>query len=228
MTVRADVAGGAQAPTVSQQVEQDLAALRRSLPDGYRIDVGGAAEASAKGNNSVANALPLMLLATIGMLMAQLQSFRCLVLVLLTAPLGMIGLTPALLLTGRPFGFVATLGTLALTGIIMRNSVILIDQISQDIASGMSKREAIVDATVRRARPICLTAAAAILAMVPLASSSFWGPMAIAIAGGLAAATLLTLFFLPAAYAVFFGVSASSRQTHPVALPTGEFQVPAE
>jgi multidrug efflux pump len=228
MTVRGDVTGGAQAPTVSQQVGQDLAALRRSLPDGYRIDVGGAAEASAKGNSSVVNALPLMVLATVGMLMAQLQSFRCLMLVLLTAPLGIIGVTAALLLTGRPFGFVATLGTLALSGIIMRNSVILIDQIEQDIAAGMPRWDAIIDATVRRARPICLTAAAAILAMVPLASSAFWGPMAVAIAGGLAGATLLTLFFLPALYAIFFGVSAPSKRTSAVELREAGLQSPAE
>jgi multidrug efflux pump len=228
MTVRADITGNAQAPTVSQRIEQELAPLRLSLPDGYRIDVGGAAEASAKGNTSVINALPLMVLVTVGMLMAQLQSFRCLLLVLLTAPLGMIGVTAALLLTGRPFGFVATLGTLALTGIIMRNSVILIDQIEQDIAAGMPRWEAIIDATVRRARPICLTAAAAILAMVPLASSAFWGPMAIAIAGGLAGATLLTLFFLPALYAVFHGVSAPSRRTRPVELPEAVLPAAAE
>jgi multidrug efflux pump len=127
-------------------------------------------------------------------------------LVLLTAPLGLIGVTASLLLTGMPFGFVATLGTIALSGIIMRNSVILVDQIKQDMESGMAPWEAVIDATVRRARPILLTAAAAILAMIPLARTAFWGPMAVAIMGGLASATLLTLYFVPALYAAAFRI----------------------
>jgi multidrug efflux pump len=176
------------------------------MPDGYRIEVGGAAEASAKGNASLVKVLPLMLLTILGMLMIQLQRFSLVALVLLTAPLGLIGVTASLLLTGMPFGFVATLGTIALSGIIMRNSVILVDQIKQDRESGMAAWDAVIDATVRRARPILLTAAAAILAMIPLARTAFWGPMAVAIMGGLASATLLTLYFVPALYAAAFRI----------------------
>jgi len=217
MTVRADVTGGIQAPMVSRDIEEKLEPIRASLPDGYRIEVGGAAEASTKGNASIAKVLPLMLLVTTAILMVQLQSFVRLVLVLLTAPLGIIGVTGALLLTGLPFGFVATLGTLALTGIIVRNSVILVDQIQQDTKAGIAPWEAVIGATVRRARPILLTAAAAILAMVPLATSAFWGPMAVAIAGGLAGATLLTLFFLPALYAAVFRIApGKTRHAHSV------------
>ncbi len=150
--------------------------------------------------------LPLMLLIMVTTLMLQLQSFSRVFLVLLTAPLGLIGVTAALLIFHLPFGFVAMLGVIALGGIIMRNSVILVDQIEQDIAAGHTPYQAIIDATVRRARPILLTAAAAILAMIPLAPSVFWGPMAVAIMGGLAAATLLTLIFLPALYAAWFRV----------------------
>ena len=150
--------------------------------------------------------MPLMALVMITALMLQLQSFSRVALVLLTAPLGLIGVVMALLISGRPFGFVALLGVIALAGIIMRNSVILVDQIDQDIAAGQQRWEAIVGATIRRARPILLTASAAILAMIPLVGSVFWGPMAIAIMGGLAVATVLTLFFVPALYAVWFGV----------------------
>jgi multidrug efflux pump len=142
-------------------------------------------------------------LVMLTLLMVQLQSFSRVAMVLLTAPLGLIGVTGALLVTGAPFGFVAMLGFIALAGIIMRNSVILVDQIQQDLRRGLSPAEAIVEATVRRARPILLTAAAAILALVPLAFSVFWGPMAIAIMGGLVSATLLTLFFVPALYAAW-------------------------
>jgi multidrug efflux pump len=179
MTVRADVVGALQAPVVSQQVDTALAALRGRLPDGYRIVMGGAIEESAKGQGSIVTMLPVMLLIMVVTLMIQLQSFSRVLLVLLTAPLGLIGVTASLLLFGLPFGFVALLGVIALAGIIMRNSVILVDQIEQDVAAGHDPWEAIV----RRARPIVLTAAAAILAMIPLASSAFWGPMAVAIMG---------------------------------------------
>jgi multidrug efflux pump len=222
MTVRADVVGALQAPVVSQQVDTALAALRGRLPDGYRIVMGGAIEESAKGQGSIVTMLPVMLLIMVVTLMIQLQSFSRVLLVLLTAPLGLIGVTASLLLFGLPFGFVALLGVIALAGIIMRNSVILVDQIEQDVAAGHDPWEAIVEATVRRARPIVLTAAAAILAMIPLASSAFWGPMAVAIMGGLAGATLLTIFFLPALYAVWFRVKAPGR----TACPSDEAIVP--
>jgi multidrug efflux pump len=222
MTVKADIVDGVQAPVVSRQIEPELAELRASLPDGYRIETGGAIEESGKGQASINKMLPLMALIMVATLMLQLQSFSRVFLVLLTAPLGLIGVTGALLLFHLPFGFVAMLGTIALGGIIMRNSVILVDQIDQDVAQGRAPFEAIVEATVRRARPILLTAAAAILGMIPLAPSVFWGPMAVAIMGGLAVATLLTLLFLPALYAAWFRVPgpaavAMPRQAVPVA-----------
>jgi multidrug efflux pump len=206
MTVRGDIAGNVQAPVVSSQLDPRLDAIRADLPDGYRIEMGGAIEESAKGQGSIVAMLPIMALIMVTTLMIQLQSFSRLALVLLTAPLGLIGVTASLLLSGMPFGFVAMLGVIALAGIIMRNSVILVDQIDQDIAAGHSPWQAVIDATVRRARPIALTAAAAILAMIPLAPSAFWGPMAVAMMGGLAGATLLTIFFLPALYAAWFRV----------------------
>ncbi|WP_245593493.1 efflux RND transporter permease subunit [Azospirillum halopraeferens] len=208
MTVKADVAGGVQAPVVSQQVDASLAGLRARLPDGYRIAMGGAIEESAKGQSSIKAMLPVMLLIMVVTLMVQLQSFSQLILVLLTAPLGLIGVTSALLLFGLPFGFVAMLGVIALAGIIMRNSVILVDQIEQDVRAGHSRWAGIIEATVRRTRPIVLTAAAAILAMIPLTHSVFWGPMAVAIMGGLTGATVLTIFFLPALYAAWYRVPA--------------------
>jgi multidrug efflux pump len=225
MTVRADVVDGMQAPVVSQQIEPALAGLRASLPDGYRIEMGGAIEESAKGQGSINKMMPLMLLIMVTALMLQLQSFSRVLLVLLTAPLGLIGVTAALLTFNMPFGFVATLGTIALGGIIMRNSVILVDQIDQDIAAGHTPFQAVVDATVRRARPILLTAAAAVLAMIPLAQSAFWGPMAVAIMGGLAVATLLTLLFLPALYAAWFRVKLPAAEP---AMPGVAMLVPGE
>ena len=206
LTVRGDVTGRVPAPTVSQQLDRRMDAVRATLPDGYSVDMGGAIEESAKGQGSINAMLPLMVLIMIGTLMVQLQNFSRMVMVLLTAPLGLIGVTAALLLSGRPFGFVATLGVIALAGIIMRNSVILVDQIDQDQAAGRSPWESVVEATVRRARPIALTAAAAILAMIPLTFSTFWGPMATAMMGGLTVATVLTIFFLPALYAAWFRI----------------------
>lgn len=204
INVRADIWDGVQAPVVTAQINPQLDLIRATLPDGYRIDVGGAVEESAKGQNSINAMMPVMMMIMVTTLMIQLQSFQRLIIVLLTAPLGLIGVAAALLITGMPFGFVATLGTIALAGMIMRNSVILVDQIEQDVRAGHALWDAIIDATVRRARPIALTAAAAILAMVPLSFSAFWGPMAVSIMGGLTVATLLTLLFLPALYAAWF------------------------
>ena len=203
LSVRGDIADGMQAPDVTAQILPALAAIKAKLPAGYHIETAGAVEESAKGQASINIIMPLMVLVMLTLLMVQLQSFSRVAMVLLTAPLGLIGVTGALLVTGAPFGFVAMLGFIALAGIIMRNSVILVDQIQQDLRRGLSPAEAIVEATVRRARPILLTAAAAILALVPLAFSVFWGPMAIAIMGGLVSATLLTLFFVPALYAAW-------------------------
>lgn len=204
VTVRANLYGNMQAPMVSAQIEEQLVDIKRQLPPGYRVETGGAVEESAKGGDSVAAGMPLFLLTVLTVLMIQLQSFSRMALVLLTAPLGLIGVTLFLLIFQQPFGFVAMLGTIALSGMIMRNSVILVDQIDQDKLAGRSDFDAIVDSTVRRFRPIVLTAAAAILAMIPLTQSAFFGPMAVAIMGGLTVATALTLLFLPALYAAWF------------------------
>jgi multidrug efflux pump len=206
ITVRANLRGGMQAPVVSAQIEEKLTEIKANLPLGISIETGGAIEESAKGGASVAKGFPLFLVVVLTLLVLQLQSFSRVFLVLLTAPLGLIGVTAALLLFDKPFGFVAMLGTIALSGMIMRNSVILVDQIDQDKASGMADWQAIVESTIRRFRPIVLTAAAAILAMIPLTRSVFFGPMAVAIMGGLAVATLLTVLFLPALYAAWFKV----------------------
>ena len=206
LLVRADTAPGIQAPVASAEVEANLSQVEAALPPGYRIEAAGAVEESAKGAASIAKVVPLMLAAMLGLLMVQLQSFNRVAMVALTAPLGLIGVAAALLLTGAPFGFVATLGCIALAGIVMRNSIILVDQIEQDIAAGSPPAVAIVEAAVRRSRPIALTAAAAILALAPLAFPVFWGPMAIAIMGGLVSATVLTLCFVPALYAAWYRV----------------------
>jgi multidrug efflux pump len=206
VTVRADVPDNIQAPEVSHAIEEKLAAIRASLPRGYRIETGGSEEDSDKAIESIIKVLPLMCFIILTLLMWQLRRFKLVMLVLLTAPLGLIGVTAVLLGFHVPFGFVAMLGMISLAGMIMRNSVILVDQIEQDINHGLSRYDAILESTVRRARPILLTAAAAILAMIPLTTSVFWGPMAMVIMGGLFVATLLTLLFLPALYALWFNV----------------------
>jgi len=208
LTVQADVHGDIQAPVVSMQIDPQLVAIRTGLTPEYRLDVGGAIEESAKGQESVNAVVPLMLLVVITLLMVHLQNFSKAVIVLLTAPLGIIGVTVFLLGFNQPFGFVAMLGTIALSGMIMHNSIILVDQIDQDMKEGLPMRNAIIESTVRRFRPIVLTALAAILAMIPLSRSNFWGPMAVAIMGGLLGATLLTLLFLPALYAAWYRVRA--------------------
>lgn len=205
-TVRSDIRDATQAPEVAAQIDPLLAPIRAKLPPGYRIEVGGAVESSAKAQASINAVMPVMFVILLTVLMVQLQSLKRTVMVLLTAPLGMVGVTAFLLLFHIPFGFVATLGVIALAGMIIRNSVILIDQIDQDIAAGASPWDAIIEAAVRRLRPIVLTAAAAILGMIPLTHSVFWGPMAVAIMGGLLVATVLTLLFLPALYATWFGI----------------------
>ena len=208
VTVRADIRDDVQAPVVSAQIDPKLDAVREKLPPGFRIELGGATEESSKSEGSIKAVVPWMLMAVITLLMVQLQSIGRTILVLLTAPLGLIGVAIALMLFHAPFGFVANLGVIALFGMIMRNSVILVDQIEQDEKAGKPTWEAIVGSTVRRFRPIMLTAAAAILAMIPLQRSIFWGPMAVAIMGGLIVATLLTVFFLPALYAAWYRVKA--------------------
>jgi multidrug efflux pump len=206
VTVRADIANGLTPPTVVAQIAPTLDAIRAQLPDGYRLETGGTVEDSARGQDSIKAGLPLFLMVVVTLLMLQLRSFARVALVLLTAPLGLIGVTLFLLVFRVPFGFVAMLGTIALAGMIMRNAVILVDQIEQDIAAGHDRWTAVIDATVRRFRPIVLTALAAIMAMIPLSRSAFFGPMAVAIMGGLLVATVLTLLFLPALYAAWFKV----------------------
>jgi multidrug efflux pump subunit AcrB len=206
VTIQGDVVEGLQGPTVTAQVWPQLQALAAKMPPGYRIEVAGAVEEASKGQGSIAAGVPVMLFLIFTLLMLQLQSFSRAVLVFLTGPLGIAGVAAALLLLNRPFGFVALLGVIALTGMIMRNSVILIDQIEQDRRHGVPAWDAIVESAVRRFRPIVLTAAAAVLAMIPLSRSVFWGPMAVAIMGGLIVATFLTLLALPAMYAAWFRV----------------------
>jgi multidrug efflux pump len=204
VTALADVVDGVQPPDVSRTLWPKLASIRDSLPTGARVEMGGAIEESQKGNSSIFILFPVMILAMLTLLMIQMQSFSRLAMVFFTAPLGVVGASLALSLAGQPFGFVALLGLIALAGMDMRNTVILIDQIEADARDrGLTRREAIVFSTMRRARPVALTALAAILAMIPLSRSAFWGPMAFTIMGGLSVATFLTLFLLPSIYALW-------------------------
>jgi multidrug efflux pump subunit AcrB len=212
ITVQSDVIGNAQGIDVTNSVDKALSQIRSTLPVGYRIELGGSVEESEKGQTSINAQMPIMIIAVLTLLMIQLQSFARVLMVVLTAPLGLIGVVATLLLFGQPFGFVAMLGVIAMFGIIMRNSVILVDQIEQDIAAGHKRFDAIVGATVRRFRPITLTAAAAVLALIPLLSSNFFGPMATALMGGITSATVLTLFYLPALYATSFRVRGDERE----------------
>ncbi|MBY4724558.1 MULTISPECIES: efflux RND transporter permease subunit [Burkholderia] len=211
ITVQSDVRAGAQGIDVTHAVDAKLNTLRAQLPVGYQINIGGSVEESAKAQKSINAQMPLMAIAVFTLLMIQLQSFSRVLMVVLTAPLGLIGVVATLLLFGQPFGFVAMLGVIAMFGIIMRNSVILVDQIEQDIAAGHRRIDAIIGATVRRFRPITLTAAAAVLALIPLLRSNFFGPMATALMGGITSATVLTLFYLPALYATWFRVKHDER-----------------
>jgi multidrug efflux pump subunit AcrB len=234
VTAVADVVDGAQPPDVSLSLWPKLAAIRDAAPPVYRIEMGGAIEESAKGNSSIFVLFPVMIMVMLTVLMVQVQSFSRLAMVFFTAPLGIVGASLALNLAGKPFGFVALLGLIALAGMDMRNTVILVDQIETDVRDrGLSRREAIVFSTMRRARPVALTAFAAILAMIPLSESAFWGPMAFTIMGGLSVATFLTLFLLPAVYALWHRRSLGSKSEHArarragFALPIGS-ATPAE
>ena len=206
VTVRADIYSNAQPVSLTKQILPTLESIRESMPTGYLLEVGGTVEDSSRGQKSVNAGIPLFIVVVMSLLMLQLKSFSRSIMVFLTAPLGLIGVTLFLLVFRQPFGFVAMLGTIALSGMIMRNSVILIDQIEQDIEAGLDSWHATIEATVRRFRPIVLTALAAVLAMIPLSRSVFFGPMAVAIMGGLIVATALTLLFLPALYAAWFRI----------------------
>lgn len=219
LTVRSDIQDGLQAPDVTAAALPRIQAIQ--LPAGVTIQTGGAAEESAKANASLAKIFPIMIATMVLLLMIQLQNLGRVALVLATAPLGLIGAVAALLATDAAFGFVALLGVIALAGMIMRNTIILVDQVQQDLAAGHSMAEAIVESTVRRARPVVLTALAAILAFIPLSLNVFWGPMAIAMIGGLAAATGLTLVFLPALYALCYRVKLDPA-------PVAEAMIPAD
>lgn len=230
LTVRCDVADGFQAPDVTNRIEKELSELKSSLPPGYRIEAGGAAEESVKANKALFAMFPPMILIMLTLLMSQVHSFKKMILIFGIAPLGLIGAVASLHFFNAPFGFVALLGVIALAGMDMRNSVILVDQIEQDIAGGLNEWDAVIESSVRRARPVILTAATAILAMIPLTRSVFWGPMAMAIMGGLSIATFLTLVNLPALYVLFFRIKPSlsteaspvvNGQVHPH-VPTGQ------
>ncbi len=222
ITVQSDVIDGIQGPTVSTQINEKLAPLQAKLPAGYKISIAGAAADSKAAEQSIAANVPLVIFIVFTLLMLQLHSFSRSLMVFLTGPLGVAGAAMALLILDRPFGFVAQLGVIALFGMIIRNSVILVDQIEQDIGNGVEPWNAVIEAAVRRCRPIILTAAAAALAMIPLSRSVFWGPMAVAIMGGLVVATALTLLFLPALYAAWFKVTkpAEAYDMNPMLNPT--------
>ena len=215
LTVRADLVEGVQAPDVTVQIDPLLDALRAGLPPGYRIEAGGPYEENLNAQASINAGMPLMLAVVLALLMVQLKRFSLAFMVLLTAPLGIVGVAGALLAFGKPFGFVAMLGTIALGGMIMRNTVILVDQIRQYRAAGEGDWVAVREAAVRRFRPICLTAGAAILAMIPLSRDVLWGPMAYAIMGGLVVATLLTVLFVPALYVAWYRVKPGTQASPP-------------
>ena len=208
--VQGDVLDGKQPPDVHAQIFPLLEPIRATLPPGYRIDTAGAVEESAKAMRSLVAVFPIMLIVTLTVIMIQVRSFTTMIMVFATAPLGLVGAVPTLLIFHQPFGFNAILGLIALSGILMRNTLILVDQIHHDRASGLSDYEAIVESTVRRARPVILTAAAAMLAFIPLTHSVFWGALAYVLIGGVGIGTLLTLLFLPALYALWFRVSRGS------------------
>jgi multidrug efflux pump subunit AcrB len=231
ITVRADVKDGEQGVSATQSIVPQLKDIEAKLPFGYRIDVGGAVEESDKANKALAAVFPVMLVTILTILMLQLQSFSKMFMVLLTAPLGLIGVVAALLIFQAPLGFVAILGITALSGMIMRNSVILVDQVREEMEQGLDPWNAVLEAAVHRTRPVMLTAAATVLAMIPLARSVFWGPMAIAIMGGLTVATGLTILFVPALYAAWFKVQrapAGKAAADIVPPPVGPAPVAAE
>jgi len=212
MTVQCDMVGAVQASEIAARAKSRIEAIARRLPEGYRIEEGGDEELSAKANKAIYDLLPATLAVMLLLLMVQLQSVKRTLLVLATAPLGLVGAVAALLITGAPFGFVALLGLIALAGMIMRNSIILVDQVDRNQAGGMALAAAIIDATVSRSRPVVLTALAAVLAFIPLCFNIFWGPMAIVMIGGLLGATALTLLALPALYALAFDGKTPANQ----------------
>jgi multidrug efflux pump subunit AcrB len=219
IAVQGDVIDGVQPPDVTAEVLPQLAAIKARLPDGYRIDTGGSVEESAKANDALVLLFPVMIISTLALIMFQVRSFSAMFMVFATGPLGLVGAVPTLILFNQPFGFNAILGLIGLSGILIRNTLILVDQIQHDKAAGMSDYEAIVESTVRRARPVVLTAVAAMLAFIPLTHSSFWGSLAYVLIGGVGAGTVLTLLFLPALYAIWFKVKQPRGHDHRAATP---------
>jgi multidrug efflux pump subunit AcrB len=215
IAVQGDVIDGVQPPDVTAEVLPQLAAIKARLPHGYRIDTGGSVEESAKANKALVLLFPVMIIFTLALIMFQVRSFSAMFMVFATGPLGLVGAVPTLILFNQPFGFNAILGLIGLSGILIRNTLILVDQIQHDKAAGMSDYEAIVESTVRRARPVVLTAVAAMLAFIPLTHSSFWGALAFVLIGGVGAGTVLTLLFLPALYAIWFKVKQPSQHSRP-------------
>ena len=215
ITVRGTLPDNVQPNDVAMKLYADMKPLRDSLAPGYSVEIQGGAEDAAESQQSIADKAPVMLAVIVVLLMIQLQHFGKAMLVLATGPLGIIGAAAALLISGAPFGFVAILGVIALLGIIMRNSIILVDQIDQDIAAGMERTEAIVGSAVRRFRPIVLTAMTAVLALIPISRGVFWGPLAYAMMGGILVATVLTILVLPAGYALFFGKAPKDKVAGP-------------
>jgi len=203
---------GAQAPDVTQAIWHQLEPVRSQLPEGYRIDIGGSVEQSGKADASIQKLQPLMGALMLIFIMLQMRSFSGTFMVVVTAPLGLIGAVAALLLFNQPFGFVALLGLIGLAGILMRNTMILTQQVQDNLNEGMDTWSAVIEAAVRRARPVVLTALAAVLAFVPLTFDSFWGPLAYVLIGGVAVGTVITLLFVPALYALWFRLGKASGE----------------
>jgi multidrug efflux pump subunit AcrB len=224
IAVQGDIRDGVQPPDVTKAILPELAALKAKLADGYRIDTGGSVEESAKADAALAGLFPLMIILMLAVIMFQVRSFATMWMVFATAPLGLVGAVPTLLLFGQAFGFNAILGLIGLAGILMRNTLILVDQIRHERDAGLGAYEAVVESTVQRARPVLLTAAAAMLAFIPLTQSSFWGPLAYVLIGGVGVGTVLTLLFLPALYALWFKVKREAEGENEAARAAPEKQ----
>jgi multidrug efflux pump subunit AcrB len=217
ITVQSDIDDSLQPPQVSAEIEKAIQPIIASLPEGYKIETGGNIEEAGKANKALAMVFPVMIVLMLTVIILQVRSFSGMFMVILTAPLGLVGVVPTLLLFHQPFGFNAILGMIALSGILMRNTLILVGQIKTNQDEGLDSYHAVVEATVQRSRPVILTALAAVLAFIPLTYSIFWGSMAYTLIGGTAVGTVLTLIFLPALYAMWFRVK-------PTAVPSDETQ----
>ena len=219
ITVESDIDESLQPPQVSQEIQKAIQPIIASLPEGYKIEMGGNIEEAGKANRALATVFPVMIVLMLTVIIVQVRSFSAMFMVVLTAPLGLAGVVPTLLLFHQPFGFNAILGLIALAGILMRNTLILIGQIKTYQEEGLDTYHAVVEATVQRSRPVILTALAAVLAFIPLTFSVFWGSMAYTLIGGTAVGTVLTLVFLPALYSIWFGVrptAVESDEAQPV------------